>query len=103
MSYILNYINNHKTEILNNENIETYIWRYIIKHKIFTENHIMMDYLKEKYGISSQLIYKYDKIVKKFRNIKINLLTKFKFILDNLETTNLINKTTYNDKIYMVS
>lgn len=102
MSYVLKYINNHKIEILNEENIETYVWRYIITHKIFTENNIMMDYLKEKFGIQPQLVYRYDKFVKKFKNIKISLLTKFKSVLDNLEKMILIKKTTYIDKMYIV-
>ena len=103
MSYVLKYIDNHKIEILNEENIETYVWRYIIKHKIFTENHIVIDYLKEKFGIHPQLIYRYEKNIKKFRNIKRELRNKFKSVLNKLESINLINRTTYTDKIYMVS
>lgn len=103
MSLISNYISRHKTEILDDKNIESYVWRYIITHKIFTENHIMMDYLKEKYGIYPQLVYRYNKIVKKFGNIKKELQTRFKSVLDDLETINLVKRTTYTDKIYIVN
>ncbi len=102
MSYVLKYIKNQKIEILNEENIESYAWKYILQHKIFTENHIVIDYLKEKFGIHPQLIYRYEKNIKKFRNIKRELRNKFKSVLNNLESINLIQRTTYTDKIYIV-
>jgi len=102
MNYIMEYINNHRLEILNEENIESYAWKYILKHKIFTENHIVIDYLKEKFGIHPQLVYRYENNIKKFRNIKKELRLKFKSVLNELETVKLINRTTYTDKIFIV-
>ena len=102
MSYILNRINKNKIEILNDENIESYVWRYILKHKFFTENKVMMDYLEEKYRIPPQLFYKYDKIIRRYRSITQDLQSKIKSTLENLETINLVKRTIYTDKIYIV-
>lgn len=99
---ISNYIEKYKREILDEKNIDFFIWKYLLRHRIFTIEIIVKDYLKKEYGLFIQIVKRLKDDYESYKNIKIELKDKFKTVLDKLESGKMINETKYNNKIYVV-
>lgn len=102
MSIISNYIEKYASSIFNIEEIEFYIWKYLLEHRIFTVEIIVSDYLQEKFGLYIQIVKRLNDDYNNYRNTKKELRSKFKMILDELRLGKMVRELKYSNKIFSV-
>lgn len=99
---ISNYLSKYRSNIFNNEEIEFYVWKYLLNHRIFTVEIIVKDYLQENFGLYIQIVKRLSIDYETYRNIKNDLKDKFKMTLDKLRLGKMVKELRYSNKIYSV-